>query len=222
MSSITQICALLEERYGPSESKAKHQPLDELVLTVLSQNTSSANCSRAFANLRGRFGSWEEVRQADVASVEDAIRVGGLAKIKAGRIKRALDEIAAQRGELSLDFLAEMPDEDARNCLMQFDGVGIKTASCVLMFSLNRPVLPVDTHVHRVSWRLGLIERAESAESAHYTLQAMIPDELVYSFHVNMVAHGRNICKSRSPVCDDCVLLPLCPHGQLLLAAGGV
>lgn len=221
MSRIARICALLERNYGRPECKPNYAPLDEFILTILSQNTSSVNYARAFSNLRERFGSWEELRNADLARVEDAIRVGGLAKIKAERIKQALDEIFARRGKLSLDFLAEMSNQEARDYLMQFDGVGIKTASCVLMFSLNRPVLPVDTHVHRVAQRLGLIGRSDSAESAHRTLQAMLPDELVYAFHVNMVTHGRRVCKARDPACDDCTLLPLCLYGQSLLASGG-
>lgn len=221
MDRIAEICALLDGEYGRPDTKPRYGPLDEFVLTILSQNTSAANYTRAFANLRERIGDWNAVRTASEAEIEDAIRPGGLARIKAPRIKQALNDILERTGDLSLDFLADMPDEDARRFLMEFDGVGIKTASCVLMFSLNRPVLPVDTHVHRLSQRLGLIDRTVSAEAAHDALQAVVPDELVYSFHVNLVTHGRRVCKAQKPACDGCVLLHLCPHGQRLLAGGG-
>ena len=214
MKIIKRICALLEREYGRPEYKPTHSPLDELVLTILSQNTSSVNYGRAFESLRGRFKTWDEVRLSGTAEIEDAIRVGGLANIKADRIKHVLGEIRTIRGKTSLDFLAEMSDEDARSFLMQFDGVGLKTASCVLMFSLGRPVFPVDTHVHRIAQRLGLISSSVSAEAAHGILQGMIPDELVYSLHVNLVRHGRQVCKARNPACDICVLLPICPYGR--------
>ncbi len=220
MGRVTEICALLEREYGRPDTKPRYGPLDEFILTILSQNTSAVNYTRAYANLRERFGDWEAVRVAPVADIEDAIRPGGLAKTKAPRIKQALNDILERTGDLSLDFLADMPDAEAREYLMQFDGVGIKTASCVLMFSLKRPVLPVDTHVHRLSQRLGLIGRNESAESAHHLLQAMVPDDLVYSFHVNLVTHGRRVCKAQNPACDACALLPICPHGQSVLAGG--
>lgn len=220
-TTIARICELLEGAYGRPECHPSLEPLDELVLTVLSQNTSGSNCRRAFANLRERFGSWDEVRRAKTSDIEDAIRIGGLARRKAGRIKRMLDAIRAARGQLDLGFLADMSDEDAGAFLMQFDGVGRKTASCVLMFSLCRPVLPVDTHVHRIARRLGLIAPSVSAEAAHEVVQEMVPDDLVYSFHVNLVRHGRQVCKARSPGCDVCVLLTLCPFGQAMLACGG-
>lgn len=219
MDRIADICALLDEEYGRPDTKPRYGPLDEFILTILSQNTSAANYTRAFDRLREQFPEWETARTAPVDQIEDAIRPGGLARIKAPRIKQALNDILERTGALSLDFLADMPDNEAREYLMRFDGVGIKTASCVLMFSLNRPVLPVDTHVHRISQRLGLIGKRESAESAHHTLQAMVPDDLVYSFHVNVVTHGRRVCKAQSPLCDACVLLHICSHGQMLLSS---
>jgi endonuclease-3 len=218
MEIIARIGALLEAEYGRPEFNPDLKPLDEFVLTILSQNTSAANYRRAFASLRERFPSWDEVRQADVIDIEDAIRCGGLAKIKAGRIKASLDEIHSRHGKLDLDFLNEMSNEDARAFLMQFNGVGVKTASCVLMFSMGRPVFPVDTHVHRIAKRLGLIEPNVSAEEAHRLLQAMIPDEMVYSMHVNLVTHGRRMCKARNPACDVCPLLEMCSFGQRMLS----
>ena len=218
MEIIARIGALLEAEYGRPEFIPDLKPLDEFILTILSQNTSAANYRRAFASLRERFASWDEVRQADVKDIEDAIRCGGLARIKAERIKASLDEIHSRHGRLDLDFLSEMSDEDARGFLMQFNGVGIKTASCVLMFSMGRQVFPVDTHVHRIAGRLGLIGPKVSAEEAHRLLQGMIPDEMVYSMHVNLVTHGRRVCKARNPTCDICPLLEICPFGQRMLS----
>lgn len=221
MRRVRRICALLEGAYGHPECTPVREPLDELVATILSQNTSSANSGRAFRSLRDRFESWDEVRRAHTREIEDAIRVGGLGRIKAGRIKRLFEEVYRLRGSLALGFLADMPDHDARAFLMQFEGVGVKTASCVLMFSLCRPVFPVDTHVHRVTQRLGFIGSSVSAEAAHEMLQRMIPDEMVYSVHVNLVTHGRRVCKAGSPDCDVCVLLELCSYGQNVLASRG-
>ena len=218
MEIIARIGALLEAEYGRPEFNPDLKPLDEFILTILSQNTSAANYRRAFASLRERFESWDEVRQADAGDIEDAIHCGGLARIKADRIKASLDEIHSRYGKLDLDFLNEMSDEDARAFLMQFDGVGIKTASCVLMFSMGRPVFPVDTHVHRIAMRLGLFGPRVSAEEAHRLLQAMIPDEMVYSMHVNLVTHGRRVCKARNPTCDVCPLLEMCLFGRRALS----
>jgi len=210
---IEKICLLLESTYGRPGFEPGCGVLDELILTILSQSTTAANYNRAFASLKARFSDWDAVRSAETSSLEEAIRCGGLAHTKAIRIKRLLDDIFELHGELSLNFPDEMTDEDARAYLMQFEGVGIKTASCVLMFALNRPVFPVDTHVHRIAQRLGLIDSSVKAEAAHAVLQGMIPDEMVYSMHVNLVAHGRRVCKAQRPVCDDCVLLELCRWG---------
>ena len=220
MVPMRRICGLLEEMYGRPKCNPVQGPLDELILTILSQNTSAGNYTKAFAGLKAGFKTWEHVRKADVSQIEDAIRPGGLAAIKAGRIKRLLNDIREQRGELSLDFLSEMGDREARSHLMQFGGVGIKTASCVLMFSLCRPVLPVDTHVYRISSRLGLIGPSVSVEESHEVLQAMLQPEDVYSFHIDMVTHGRRVCKARNPACDACTLLEVCPNGQRRLATG--
>lgn len=222
MDRVGGICGLLEGEYGRPECDFAHPPLDELVLTILSQTTAAVNYNRAFAGLRERFPGWDDLLAADTADVEDAIRVGGLAHVKAERIKRILGEIRARYGSLSLDFLAGIPTMEARDLLMRFEGVGIKTASCVLMFSLNAPVFPVDTHIHRISKLLGLIEPSVPAEAAHGVLQGMIPDNMVYSLHVNLVTHGRRVCKARRPACDDCVLLSECPAGQRILASGAV
>lgn len=222
MTNIRRVCSLLESVYGKPECNPKYGPLDELMLTILSQNTSSANYNRAYANLRRTFASWDDVLSADSASIEEAIRCGGLARAKAKSIKSALERVRSEHGKLSLDFLADMQDEEALAYLKRFDGVGLKTASCVLMFALGRPVLPVDTHVHRLSQRLGLIDPSVSAEAAHDILKPMVATDQVYSFHVNLVRHGRQVCKARSPSCDICVMLDICPSGRRFLASGGV
>jgi len=221
MGRIERIAALLDEEYGRPQYDPKHGPLDELVLTILSQNTAAVNYTRAFAELRRRFGSWDEVRLAKPEEIEQAIRSGGLAAIKARRIKGLLEEVYSKQGALDLGFLSRMADEDALEYLLQFDGVGPKTAACVLMFSLGRPVFPVDTHVHRIAKRLGLIGPLTTAEAAQIVLQGMIPGGLVYSLHVNLVRHGRKVCRAGNPLCEDCVVLELCPAGQAFLVRGG-
>lgn len=221
MDFIPRITRLLEDTYGSPDSKPRYEPLDELILTILSQTTTARNYTMAFARLREQFDTWDSVRIAETDEIEKAIRVGGLAKVKAPRIKNILSEIHSRHGSLNLNFLADMPDFAARDYLMQYGGVGIKTASCVLMFSLNKPVLPVDTHVYRITQRLGLIDSSVSVEAAHDILQKMVPNKLVYSFHVNLVTHGRQTCKARNPACDICPLLDLCVYGQKSLVSGG-
>ncbi len=201
----------LVHEYGPRLIRERTlDPLDELIFTVLSQNTSDVNRDRAYETLRSRFPTWEAVRLADVADIEDAIRVGGLGAIKAPRIKNMLEHIKQEHDSLSLDFLRDMPAEEARKWLVSLKGVGVKTASCVLLFSLGIPALPVDTHVHRVTRRLGLVSMRSSPERTNVLLEAMVPPELYYPFHVNIIAHGRQVCTARRPGCDACSLADLC------------
>lgn len=202
----------LADAHGPLEAPTKRPPLDELVRTILSQNTSDTNSDRAFAALLDRFDDWDAVADASVAEVEEAIRSGGLAQQKAPRIRSALRDVRQHRGEIDLDFLAELPDGEALAFLESMDGVGPKTAACVLAFSLERPVIPVDTHVHRVSRRLGLIGRKTSAAKAHAELEAVVAPEDRIPLHVALIRHGRTTCKARSPRCDDCVLGDVCPR----------
>jgi endonuclease-3 len=199
--------------YGEPEARPLQDPLSELIQTVLSQNTADVNSDRAYASLMERFGGdWEAVRAAPASEIADAIRHGGLAEIKAVRIKAILDEIAARVGKLDLGFLREVPLEEGRAFLRSLGGVGPKTAACVLLFACNQPALPVDTHVHRVSQRLGLVPSKASAEQAHTLLEAMLPPEQVYTFHMNLIRHGRQICKAQRPRCSSCPVLDLCPH----------
>ena len=215
--SITAIIESLAEEYGDIRWSRHHDPLSQLIVTILSQNTSDHNSRRAFDNLVSRFDIWEAVADADAADIADAIKSGGLAKVKAPRIKQILDDVRSQRGSLDLEFLGELPVAEAKAWLEGLPGVGPKTAACVLLFSLGKPVLPVDTHVHRVAQRLGLIDAGTSAEKAHEILGAMIPEEDVYQFHIHMIEHGRRVCKAQSLRCHRCVLLQVCPSGRLVL-----
>jgi endonuclease-3 len=204
--------ALLLEEHGHHEWRPHHDAVSELVRTILSQNTSDVNSDRAFARLQSRFATWEQLLLTDAEEIVEAIQPGGLAWIKAPRIQKALQAILKERGELSLDFLKDMDIREANAWLVSLEGVGPKTAACVLLFALGRPALPVDTHVLRVSRRLGLIGPRDSAEKAHIVLGDMLPDEAVYDFHVNMVTHGRQVCHAQRPRCDACCLAPLCDY----------
>ncbi|MFH1924809.1 MAG: endonuclease III, partial [Planctomycetota bacterium] len=193
---------------------------DELIATILSQNTSDANSHGAFEELWRRFGDWDAVRRAPVARIAGAIRQAGLANRKAPRIKAILKRIHAERGELSLEFLRSMPTPEAVAYLRGLDGVGPKTAACVLLFACRKPVLPVDTHVHRVSRRLGLIAPGTDAARAHEELAPLVPASRVLEFHVQLIRHGRTRCSARNPKCEDCPLVDLCREGPKRLLAG--
>jgi endonuclease-3 len=202
----------LREHYGTPAPRHSDGPLAELIQTILSQNTSDVNTERAFASLWARFGDWEAIRAAPASEIADAIRSGGLAQVKAPRIKAVLEAIERDRGELNLDFLGSLPLADARAYLTSLGGVGPKTAACVLLFALGMPALPVDTHVHRVSKRLGLIGSMVSAEAAHSLLEAAIPADEMYDAHMLLIQHGRVICKALRPRCDTCPLMNVCPR----------
>jgi endonuclease-3 len=219
-SRIAAICRWLGKAYGPVEWPERGPVLDELIATVLSQHTSDTNSRAAFEELRRRFPEWESVRRAPVQRIAAAIRRGGLADQKAPRIKAILREIEARRGELSLEFLRDAPAAEGMGYLQALPGVGPKTAACVLLFACRKPVLPVDTHVHRVSRRLGLIGPRTSAAAAHEDLARLVPPRQVLEFHVQLIRHGRRVCSARSPRCEGCPLLDLCPEGPRRLAAG--
>ena len=191
--------------------------MSELVLTILSQNTSDANSGRAFMRLRSRFRTWEELLAADVEAIVQEIQAGGLATIKAPRIKAALEAVYERRGNFDLEFLRDLPLEEAKAWLRELKGVGPKTAACVLMFALGRPALPVDTHVHRVAQRLGLVPAKAGAAEAHDILEAHLEPDEVYPFHISLIKHGRRICRSQRPLCERCPLLDGCPAGQVFM-----
>jgi len=210
---IAAICGRLRRAYGPVEPPAQLPVLDELIAAILSQNTSDSNSDAAFAELRRRFSNWDAVRRAPGARIAKAIRNAGLSQIKAPRIKRILQAIYTERGELSLDFLCHETVPKAVEYLQQFPGVGPKTVACVLLFACRKPVLPVDTHVHRVSRRLGLIGTRVDAVRAHEELAHMVPPRLVLDFHIQLIRHGRRTCQARNPQCERCALVDLCPDG---------
>ncbi len=203
----------LVEHYGEHPRRPRMDPVAELVSTILSQNTNDGNRDRAFARLRERFPTWEAVRDAPVEEVEEAIRPAGLSRIKAPRIQAALRRITEERGKITLDFLAEMPLSEARAWLSSFPGVGPKTAAIVLLFSFGRPAFPVDTHIYRLSQRLGLLPSNVSREKAHLMLEELLPSETYLTFHLNLIRHGREVCRAQRPDCPRCFLRDLCLYG---------
>ncbi len=213
-SRIGLIIAALEGMYGPRRFESRGRAIDVLVETVLSQNTSDVNSHRAFRSLLERFGSLETVASVPVEEIEDAIRCAGLSRLKSARIRNLLVQLLQENGSLDLTFLRQRGLDEARRYLMALDGVGLKTASCVLLFSLGMPAIPVDTHVHRLARRLGLIGPRVSAEAAHAELEAQVEPHDRYRFHLLLIEHGRRVCRSRNPHCDTCVLRDVCPSAQ--------
>jgi len=209
--AIERVIELLEHEYSPSQWHSDRDPVDVLIGTILSQNTSDANSGRAFASLKASFDSWESVAIAPAEHIAQVIKSGGLSQIKAVRIKQALGQIEKEQGRISLDSLKSMNMAEAEDYLIRLPGVGLKTARCVLLFSLGKPSLPVDTHVFRVSRRLGLIDSRASIEKAHSLLQEQTPPSKVYQFHIHMIEHGRRICQARLPRCNSCILKDICP-----------
>ncbi len=212
-AKAAEIDALLSESYGEPEWAPRLDGTSELVLTILSQHTSDRNSGAAFDRLYDYcHGDWERVLELPVGELAAVIRSAGLANIKAPRIQGVLREIYNRTGTLDLSFLGEMSVPEAMDWLKSLEGVGPKTASCVLMFSFGLPTMPVDTHVHRVSRRLGLIGVKVSADSAHTYLGALVPSERAYAFHVNLIRHGRAVCKAPVPRCTACSLTEVCDY----------
>ena len=211
---VRRVHAALLKAYGEPLWRNPLPPVDELVGTILSQNTNDVNRDRAFEALRARFPTWEAVRDAPVAEVVAAIRPAGLANQKGPRIQAVLQAITAERGALDLGFLRDLPVDEARAWLTRFKGVGPKTAAIVLLFSLGRPAFPVDTHVHRVTGRLGLRPEAMSADACHPHFESLLPPAAYYAAHLNLIRHGREVCHARNPECQRCVLRSLCDYYQ--------
>ena len=212
----SEVVRRLMDLYGQPTWRNPLPPVDELVSTILSQNTNDTNRDRAFESLRLRFPIWEAVLAADPASVVAAIRPAGLANQKGPRIQQVLREITSERGSLDLDFLKDMPLEEARAWLMKFKGVGPKTAAIVLLFSLGRPAFPVDTHIYRVTGRIGLRPEKMTVEDAHTHLEKLFPPETYYAAHLNIIRLGREICAARKPACERCPLRNLCNYAKAL------
>ncbi len=205
---------ILADTYGFPTWRPYLPPVDELVCTILSQSTSDVNRDKGFDQLKARFPTWEAVRDAPVRQVIEAIRPAGLADTKGPRIQEVLRQIAEERGTISLDFLKEMDVEAGKAWLTRFQGVGPKTAAIVLLFAFNKPAFPVDTHVHRVTGRLGLIGPKTTREQAHVELEQIIPPDQFYQAHLNLIEHGRKICHAQKPACDRCPLAGLCDWYQ--------
>ncbi len=209
--SFSQVIEHLEGLYGRPEWRPHNDATSELVLTLLSQNTSDNNSGRAFSRLLQRFPDWQAVLDAPVAEIEDAIRPGGLAPTKAPRMKAMLAEVVERTGSFDLSFLREWDLQEAKDWLVSLPAVGPKTAACVLLFGMGRPALPVDTHVFRVANRLGLLPPKLTPEKAQAYLESTVPQEDHFRFHILLIRHGRHTCSARQPACSRCPLAPRCP-----------
>ncbi len=215
-TNIRRVHERLAQHYG-SRRVTPRDALDGLVLIILSQATNDINCDRAFSSLKAKFPTWDEVLNAPLSEVIEAIRCGGLANQKAARIQQLLREMKLETGTLDLSWMHDAPAEQCREYLAQFHGVGPKTIACVLVFFLDKPAFPVDTHVHRVTKRLGWIRAQAGAEEAHHVLEIAVPDEFKLDLHVNLISHGRFICRADGnggPKCGECFLKNLCAYGK--------
>lgn len=213
---IIRVAEGLERLYGvPRRSKKSSPPLETLIGTLLSQNTNDRNSYRAWLNLRRKFPTWEDVATASWQSVAAAIKVGGLKNQKARRIKEILRRVKLEWGSYSLNALRKKTDDEVREYLCSMKGIGEKTAACVLVFALNRDVFPVDTHIHRICNRLGLVA-TKSAEETFRAMKVLVPEGRGYSFHVNLIQFGREMCKSGKPLCRECPLFDECVFDQKL------
>lgn len=217
-SLVTEIISRLDTSWTPSRWTPSQKPVDELVGTILSQNTSDVNTARAFDSLRQAFPDWKSVAAADTADVINSIRSGGLARQKAPRIQEALKQVMQSDDtdpNTTLNAKLEQMDPDlAMDWLTSIPGIGPKTAACVLLFAVGKPVVPVDTHVHRVSRRIGLISPEASADRAHIELLGIVAPEECYRFHMHFINHGRTICRARNPKCGECTLADICDHNR--------
>ena len=213
------IAAALTEVYGELDWSRNQDGMDELISCILSQSTTDANRDRAFARLKARFPSWEAVRFAVLDDLIDAVRPAGLANQKAPRIQNALELIFDRAGEYSIDFLNELPLDEAKAWLVSLKGIGPKTAAIVLCFAYGRPAFPVDTHIYRVSKRIGFLPEKLSANDAHPVMEAIAPPAAYYQFHIQLIQHGRDTCRARKPACERCPISDACDY---FAAAGAI
>ena len=204
----------LRRHQGEFIPKPQLPIIDEVVATLLSQHTSDVNSEHAFARLRARFPSWEQVADAPVDDVADAIRCGGIADQKARRIQQILAAIEEREGRIDLDRLLGLDDQAVESYLMSLPGVGPKTAACVLVFSMGRAAFPIDTHVRRVAARLGWIPPSATADKAYRLLAPLVPPGIRYDLHLALITHGRTVCRAQRPRCDACVVRDLCAYGS--------
>lgn len=216
---IARAVALMTQEYGPFPAERRLPPTEEMVFTILSQHTSDVNSGRAFGRLMGHFGTLDAVARANVAEIEEAIAPGGLAKVKAPRIKDVLQKVLELNGgSLDLSFLREMPLAEAKAWLRQLPGIGPKSAGIVLNFSLGMPAMAIDTHIFRVCQRLRVIDAKTNADKAHDILEAKVAPEEVFKFHVAFINHGRRVCRAQRPICGECVVGDMCPSRRKLAA----
>ena len=211
---VRKVYRTLTTRYGVPAWRRSGPAIDSLIQTILSQNTNDRNSGEGFRCLKKAFPNWTAVEEAPWQRVAAAIRVSGLANIKSRRIKQLLKDLREERGNYSLEFLKKTDPESARKYLLAIPGVGPKTAACVLVFSFGMPVFPVDTHIHRVCKRLGMVGSHTGANKAHDELQELVPAKWVYPLHMLIIRHGRETCHARNPKCPDCCLLSICPAGK--------
>jgi len=211
---IENITRALEKRFGVPPWDGPSDPLDSLLLTILSQNTNDLNRDRAYAGLRKKYPTWEKVLRARTDSIAGAIRVGGLANQKSVRIKAVLAWLQKEYSQLTFDFVCDMDFDEAYERFGHLKGIGVKTLAVVLMFACGADVFPVDTHVHRLCRRLGLVPDNVAAEKTFYLMRGRVPAGKSYSLHMNMLALGRRICHARYPKCDECPIIKCCPTGQ--------
>jgi endonuclease-3 len=210
---ILKINELLLEKFGKPKRNLKSDPLDILIATILSQNTNDVNSHQAFLRLKRKFPDYQKILEADLRSIEKEIKVAGLGKQKAKAIKNFIKKLKAERGKLNLNFLNEFTIGNAINYLTSFDGVGLKTASCVLLFGLHKNVCPVDTHVHRILNRIGVVT-TKDRDKTFFELHKHLPPNIAHEFHTNLIKLGRNICLSQTPKCFECPLEKICQYGN--------
>lgn len=214
---IGYIIQNLERAYGVPENKRSSNPLDMLIKIVLSQATSDTNSHRTFAALKKKFPTWDEALRARTSQIAATIREGGLANQKAAVIKDLLKQIKQEHGTLDLSFLHDLDVEEARNYLSQFRGIGPKTVACTLLFACRKEIFPLDTHIFRVLRRVGLIPQKCSDRRAHEIMDKIVPRGKFYSFHVNLIRHGRVLCRPREPLCARCPIVEYCDYGQTMI-----
>jgi endonuclease III len=211
---ISIINKLLLRKYGlPPRNLTLPDPVDLLIATILSQNTNDNNSYRAYQNLKKKFKTWEEVSSARRTDIEKEIKIAGLGLQKSRAIKNFFIGIKEKRDEISLEYLKQLSNEEALSDLTSYNGIGVKTASCVLLFALNRNVCPVDTHVHRITNRIGLV-KTTSPDKTFFSLNKNFPVKIAHQFHTNLIRHGREICKAQKPICKICPIVPICMFEQ--------
>jgi len=213
------VAKILEETYGRKKWRQRGTALDSLIGTILSQNTTDVNSGKAFRQLKETYPTYEDVLNADLDELKEVIRVAGLANQKGPRIQRSLQRLMDERGELDLEFLGEMSADDARDWLTSIKGIGLKTASIVVCFGFDGFAFPVDTHVNRLSARIGFVPDGTPADKTHYIMEEIVPPKDYFAFHIQLIQHGKQTCKARKPKCDECPLTALCAYYEREVAA---